>query len=170
MRRIAIWLSWLLLFSLPWEYMVEKGALGTVVRAVGIALAGVWVLAVLAAARVRRPTALHAAMLGYALWCAASILWSLDPDGSRMQTLTSVQLVLLTLIVWDLYEKPADLHRALQAYVLGCWVCLAELLEAFLLGDAQRRFSVGMFNENTLGLMLSLGLPVAWYLAIVVRT
>jgi O-antigen ligase len=46
-------------------------------------------------------------------------------------------------------------------------VCLAELLEVFLAGDVQRRFSVGLFNENTLGFMLSLGLPIAWYLAIV---
>lgn len=167
MRRIALWLSWLLLFMLPWEYLREEGALGTVVRLVGMALAGVWVLSVLAAARVRQPTALHALMIGYAMWCGASILWSLDPEQSREQTKTYAQLVLLTLIVWDLYERRSDLNVALQAYVLGCWVCIVELMEVFLAGDAQRRFSVGLFNENTLGFMLSLGLPVAWYLAII---
>jgi hypothetical protein len=167
MRRIALWLSWLLLFMLPWEYLREEGALGTVVRLVGIALAGVWVLSVLAAARVRQPSALHGAMIGFVMWCGASIWWSLDPDGSREQTKTYVQLVLLTLIVWDLYERRADVNVALQAYVLGCWVCVAELFEVFLSGDVQRRFSVGLFNENTLGFMLSLGLPVAWYLAVV---
>jgi O-antigen ligase len=167
MRRIALWLSWLLLFILPWEYLSEQGALGTVVRLVGIALAGVWLLSVLAAARMRQPTALHGVMIGFAMWCGASILWSLDPEQSREQTETYVQLVLLTLIVWDLYEKPADVNMALQAYLLGCWVCIAELLEVFLTGDVQRRFSVGLFNENTLGFMLSLGVPIAWYLAII---
>jgi O-antigen ligase len=106
-------------------------------------------------------------MIAFAMWCGASVLWSLDPEQSRAQTETYVQLVLLALIVWDLYEKPADLNVALQAYVLGCWVCLAELLEVFLAGSVQRRFSVGTFNENTLGFMLSLGLPIAWYLAII---
>jgi len=102
------------------------------------------------------------------LWCGASILWSLDPEQSLAQTETYVQLVLLAVIVWDLYEKPAHVNAALQAYVLGCWVCVAKLLEVFLTGDVQRRFSVGLFNENTLGFTLSLGLPVAWYLAIIV--
>jgi O-antigen ligase len=167
MRRIALWLSWLLLFILPFEYLSEKGALGSVVRLVGIALAGAWLLSVLAAARVRRPTALHGVMVAFAMWCGASVLWSLDPVQSRDQTETYLQLVLLALIVWDLYEKPVDLNRALQGYVLGCWVCIAELLEVFLSGDVQRRFSVGLFNENTLGFMLSLGVPIAWYLAII---
>jgi len=169
MRRIALWLSWLLLFSLPWEYLSEGGALGTIVRVIGIALAGLWLLSALVAARLRQPTALHLVMSGFALWCGASILWSLSPDQSLEQTETYVQLVLLTFIVWDLYEEPAHLDNALQAYVLGCWVCLLELLEVFLAGDAQRRFSVGTFNENTLGFMLSLGLPPAWYLAMVAR-
>jgi O-antigen ligase len=127
------------------------------------------VLSVVAALRVRQPHPVHVPMIAFALWCAASILWSLDPEASRMQVETYVQLVLLALIVWDLYEEPAHLNTGLQAYVLGCWVCIAELLEVFLAGDVQRRFSVGVFNENTLGFTLSLGLPVAWYLATVAR-
>jgi O-antigen ligase len=169
MRRIALWLSWLLLFIVPWEYLFEKGTLGTLVRTAGIGLAGVWVLSVLAAARLRQPHPLHATMIAFALWCAASILWSLDPVASRGQVETYVQLVLLALIVWDLYETPAHLNTGLQAYVLGCWVCIAELLEVYLAGEMQRRFSVGEFNENTLGFTLSLGLPIAWYLATVAR-
>jgi O-antigen ligase len=167
MRRVALWLSWLLLFMLPFEYLSEKGALGSVVRLVGIALAGTWLLSVLAAARVRQPNALHTVMIAFAMWCGLSVLWSLDPEQSRGQAETYAQLVLLALIVWDLYEKPGDLNLALQGYVLGCWVCIAELLEVFLSGDVQRRFSVGLFNENTLGFMLSLGLPIGWYLAVI---
>jgi O-antigen ligase len=169
MRRIALWLSWLLLFIVPWEYLFEKGTLGTLVRTAGIGLAGVWALSVVAALRVRQPHPLHLLMIAFALWCAASILWSLDPEASRLQVETYAQLVLLALIVWDLYEEPAHLNTGLQAYVLGCWVCIAELLEVFLAGEMQRRFSVGAFNENTLGFTLSLGLPVAWYLATVAR-
>ena len=112
MRRIALWFSWLLLFIVPWEYLFEQGSLGTIVRLAGIGLAGVWLLSVLAAARVRRPHALHGLMIAFALWCGASILWSLDPEASRDQTETYVQLVLLAMIVWDLYEKPAHVNAA----------------------------------------------------------
>lgn len=168
MRRIAILLSWLLLFIVPWEYLFEESALGTVVRLAGIGLAAVWLLAVLAAARVRRPLPLHGLMIAYVMWCGASVWWSLAPEQSQAQTLTYVQLVLLALIVWDLYDTPAQLNAGLQAYVWGCWVCVAELLQVFLSGNVERRFSVGLFNENTLGFTLSLGLPIAWYLAVVV--
>jgi len=165
MRRLALWLSWLMIFVVPWEYLFEKGTLGTVGRVAGLVLAGVWVLSVFAAGRVRQPRVIHGLMIGFVLWCAASILWSLDPEMSRQQTETYVQLVLLALIVWDLYETPAHLNTALQAYVLGSWVCMATLLDVFLSGDLQRRFTVGTFNENTLGFALALALPMAWYLA-----
>jgi O-antigen ligase len=169
MRRIAIWISWLLLFVLPWEFMYEEGALGTGVRLVGIALAGVWLLSVLVQGRLRRPHALHIPMIAFVLWCGASILWSLDPEASREQVKTYLQLFLLAVIVWDLYTTPAALNTALQAYVLGSWVCVLTLLQLFVSGDVQRRFSVGLFNENTLGFILVLGIPVAWHLAIGLR-
>ena len=164
MRRLALWLSWLLVFIVPFEYLFERGPLGTLGRLAGIALAGVWLLSALAAGRMRQPRIIHCLMIGFVIWCAASILWSLDPEASRGQVITYVQLLLLALIVWDLYEEAADLERALQAYVLGCWVCIATLLHAYVSGDVQRRFTVGLFNENTLGFTLALGLPMAWHL------
>ncbi|MEN8161547.1 MAG: hypothetical protein ABFS41_15870, partial [Myxococcota bacterium] len=152
MRQLALWISWLLLFVVPWEYMYERGSLGTGVRLVGIGLAGVWMMSVLVRARIRRPHGLHVPMIAFALWCGASIFWSLDPVASRDQVKTYLQLVLLAVIVWDLYTTPAQLNTGLQAYVLGSWVCVLTLLQAFFSGDVQRRFSIGLFNENTLGL------------------
>lgn len=166
MRRIALWLSWLLMFVVAFEDLWQAGVLGTRGRVVGLALAGCWALAAVSAGRIRRPAAIHLLMIGYMLWCAASVFWSLSPESSLEQTKTYVQLVLLALIVWDLYERPRDLHVALQAYVLGAWVCLAELFEVYLAGEVQRRFSVGVFNENTLSFTLAMGIPVAWYLTL----
>jgi O-antigen ligase len=169
MRQLALWISWLLLFVVPWEYMYERGSLGTGVRLVGIGLAGVWMLSVLARASIRRPHGLHVPMVAFAFWCGASILWSLDPAASRDQVKTYLQLALLAVIVWDLYTTPSHLNTGLQAYVLGSWVCVLTLLEAFFSGDVQRRFSIGLFNENTLGLILALAIPVAWHLAVGIR-
>jgi O-antigen ligase len=166
MRRITLWLSWLLMFVVAFEDLAQEGALGSLGRIVGLGLAGCWLLSALALGRIRQPGTIHALMVGFTLWCAASILWSLRPEASLDQSLTYVQLVLLALIVWDLYETPEHLNAGLQAYLLGSWVCLVDLFEAFLAGSAQRRFSIGFFNENTLGFTLALGIPIAWYLTL----
>ena len=166
MRRITLWLSWLMMFVVSFEDLFQAGALGTRGRVVGLALAGCWLLAVIAAGRIRPLGTMHGLMVGFTLWCAASTLWSISPAASLDQTLTYVQLALLAFIVWDVYEKPDDLHGALQAFLLGGWICLAQLLWEFLTGESQRRFSVGFYNENTLGFTFALGIPVAWYLTL----
>ncbi len=165
MRRLALWLSWILIFASPWEYLFELGALGTVSRTIGIALAGLWLLSAVTAGRVRQPGVMHGLMLLFVLWCITSTLWSLDPEATVRQSITYAQLALLALIVWDLYDRPVYLERGLQAYLFGVWVCALTLLQVFLEGDVQRRFTVGLFNQNTLGFMLALALPLAWYLA-----
>src|SRR5262245_27686090 len=166
MRRLTLWLSWLLMFVVAFEDLWQAGTLGTVGRVVGLALAGAWLLSAVAAGHIRPPRPIHYVMLAFALWCAASILWSISPEASLDQTKTYVQLVLLAFIVWDVYDRPDDLHGGLQAFLLGGWVCVAQLLQAFVAGEAQRRFSVGFYNENTLGFTFALGIPVAWYLTL----
>jgi putative inorganic carbon (hco3(-)) transporter len=165
MRRLALWLSWILIFVSAWEYLYEAGTLGTMGRVVGIALAGVWALAALMSGRVRQPGLMHVLMLGFVLWCITSALWSLDPEGTQRQSITYAQLALLALIVWDLYDRPEYLERALQAFVFGAWVSAFNQIEAFLTGDEMRRVTFGQFNQNTLGFILVLALPPAWYLA-----
>jgi O-antigen ligase len=165
MRRLAFWLLLLTAFTVPWEYLVRVNEASMAGRASGVLLAGAWLLSAAIAGHVRRPGAIHVMMAAYVLWAALSTLWALEPGLSLLQVQTNVQLLLLAFIVWDLLDSERDLRLVLQAYVLGAWVCLLVLLHAFATGDAQRRFTVGEFNQNTLGLMLSLALPLAWHLA-----
>ncbi len=169
MRRLAFWLLLFLVFTVPWEYLWRVDDMTMVSRATGVVVAGAWLLAALAAARVRRPGMLLTLMALFVAWTGASILWSVDADLSILQAITYLQLLLLALIVWDLIETERELRMMLQAYVLGSWVCVLRLLETFLTGDVMRRFTVGEFNQNTLGLILSLALPMAWYLASTTR-
>jgi len=169
MRQLALWISWLLLFVVPFEYMYASGTLGSVVRVVGIALAGMWLLSTLIRGRFRRLHGLHLPMIAFVLWGGASIFWSVSPEESKEQVKTYVQLVLLAVIVWDLYDREEHLYLGLQAYVLGLWTSVGTLLHSFFIGDVQRRFSIGLFNENTLGFILALGIPIAWFLAMGAR-
>jgi O-antigen ligase len=165
MRRLAFWLLLLLVFSVPWEYLWRVDEATMVSRAIGVVVAGAWLLAALAAGRMRRPGMLLTLMALFVAWTGASILWSLDAERSLEQAFTYLQLLVLAVILWDLIQTERDLRLTLQAYVLGSWVVVLRMVETYLTGDVMRRFTVGEFNQNTLGLVLSLALPIAWYLA-----
>ena len=164
-RRLAFWLLLFLVFTVPWEYLYRVDDMTMVSRAVGVVVAGAWALAALAAGRLRRPGTLLVLMALFVAWCVASIVWSVDSELSIRQAITYLQLLMLAVILWDLVQTERELRLTLQAYVLGSWVVVARLVETYLTGDVMRRFTVGEFNQNTLGLVLALALPMAWYLA-----
>ncbi|MFI4947048.1 MAG: O-antigen ligase family protein, partial [Burkholderiales bacterium] len=164
-RRLAFWLLLFLVFTVPWEYLYRVDDMTMVSRAVGVVVAGAWALAALAAGRLRRPGSLLVLMALFVAWCLASIVWSVDSELSIRQAITYLQLLMLAVILWDLVQTERELRLTLQAYVLGSWVVVARLVETYLTGDVMRRFTVGEFNQNTLGLVLALALPMAWYLA-----
>jgi len=165
MRRLAFWLLLFLVFTVPWEYLYRVDDMTMVSRAVGVVVAGGWALGALAAGRMRRPGALLTLMALFVAWTTASIVWSLDTELSIRQALTYVQLLVLAVIMWDLIQAERELRLTLQAYVLGSWVVVFRLVETYLTGDVMRRFTVGEFNQNTLGLVVALALPMAWHLA-----
>lgn len=165
LRRLAFWLLLFLVFTVPWEYLYRVDDMTMVSRAVGVIVAGVWALAALAAGRVRPPGTLLVLMALFVAWCLASIIWSVDSELSIRQAMTYLQLLMLAVILWDLVQTERDLRLTLQAYVLGSWVVVVRLVETYLSGDVMRRFTVGEFNQNTLGLVLCLALPMAWHLA-----
>lgn len=169
MRRLAFWSLLFLIFTVPWEYLWRVNETTMVSRATGVVVAGVWAMAAVAAARVRRPGTLLTLMALFVAWTGASILWSLDAELSIEQTITYLQLLVLAVILWDLLQTERELRLALQAYVLGSWVVVVRLLQTYVSGDIMRRFTVGEFNQNTLGLVLCLALPMAWHLASTAR-
>ena len=169
LRRLAFWLLLFLVFTVPWEYLYRVDDMTMVSRAVGVVVAGAWALCALAAGRLRRPGTLLVLMALFVAWCLASILWSVDSELSIRQAITYLQLLMLAVILWDLVQTERELRLTLQAYVLGSWVVVVRLVQTYLTGDVMRRFTVGEFNQNTLGLVLCLALPMAWHLASTAR-
>ena len=166
MRRLAYQLCLLLVFTIPWESVVTiVPGVSVLTILLGLAVSGVWGLSVLHEGRMRRPNAFHGATLAFVLWAAASILWSADAVASAERAGTYLQLLFLTLLLWDLIDTPERLRAVLQAYVFGCWVCFVDLALVRVTMPEEERITVGAFGENTLAFILSLGLPLAWYLA-----
>lgn len=56
----------------------------------------------------------------------------------------------------------------MQAYILGCYVSIVNIYSNFLAGIqfSINRYSASGFNPNDLGLILALGIPLAWHLAV----
>lgn len=166
MRTIALWLSLLLVFVIPWENIVHVGGLGTVSRAAGLLVAVFWISVVIVTGEFRKPRAFHIVVLTYFLWHLMSVLWSIDTGSSLPRAMTYLQLSGLVLILWDMYRTPAALRAGLQAYVLGAYVGLASMMADYDPAASYERVTATGFNANDIALILALGIPVAWYLAV----
>lgn len=168
MRTVAFWLSLILIFVIPWENVVTLKGLGTVSRATGLLVAAFWVLTVVRTGRFRKPHPFHMMVYLFLLWNVVSVFWSVDVASTVIKLLTYFQLAVLVWILWDLYTTPAALKAGLQAYILGAYVSIGSLLANYLRGKARGyfRYAATGFDPNDLGVILTLGIPVAWHLAL----
>src|SRR5512136_2264608 len=128
MRKITLWLSLVMIFTIPWEDVILLGGSGltSLSKVIGYIVAGCWGLTILSEGRFRKFHIFHAFVLLFILWNVLSYIWTVDAAWTIFRIKTLGQMFLLTLIVWELYKKPSDLTAALQAYVLGSYVCIAS--------------------------------------------
>ncbi|HET9493455.1 MAG TPA: hypothetical protein VFR15_04415, partial [Chloroflexia bacterium] len=167
MRKLTYWLSLLLIFTIPWEAMVEDATLGSITRLIGLALAASWAIMVVTTGRIRRPTPFHVAVLLLVLWNAVSIFWSGNGARTSQHIMTWVQLAAMVFILWDLLTTREAFQTALQMYVAGAYVVFGNTIANFFAGTTSHweRFSAEGTNPDDLGIVLALGIPVALYLA-----
>lgn len=167
MRTIAYWLTLGMIFVIPWENVVYLESVGTLSRATGIVAAGFWMLTVVVTGSFRRLQVFHIAIILFVLWNGLSVAWSLDTEVTLRKTITYFQLFALVLILWDICTSPESVRASMQVYILGAFVTITSVLSNYLLGGEDlRRYTATGFGENRVGLILALGMPVAWYLAL----
>ncbi len=75
---------------------------------------------------------------------------------------------MLVYVLWDVYATPAKIRAGLQAYVLGAYVAVGGIVINLLLGrgSATNRYTMEGFNADTAGLLLAIGMPIAWSLGL----
>jgi O-antigen ligase len=166
--RACFFTSLVFVFMVPWEDIIDLPGLGTAVKAMGLAAGALWVMLVVVTGRFRKPAAFHVTASFYVVWTTASVLWSSDVDRTLVQVMTGVQLLGLVLIVWDIYRTRTAVCAALQMYILGAYVALGSTFVNYFSGDTYyyERFSASGTNPDDLGVILAMGMPMAWYLAI----
>ncbi len=168
MRIIAFWLSLILIFLIPWENVIVLRDIGTISKAVGLLVAVFWILSLLETGRHRKLQWFHLVVFLYFFWHMLSYFWSIDDDMTITRIFTNFQLVVMIVILWDLYTTPAALKSGLQAYVLGAFISIGSIINNYVnnIQGIYQRYSPPGFDSNDIALILALGIPVAWYLAV----
>ncbi len=167
MRKLAYWMTLLLIFTIPWENVITLPQLGTMGRITGVIGALIWGLQVIVNGRLRRITIFHIAGMAFMLWNIASYFWSIATSPTLVRAQTYVQLLFFVWILWDVLVKPEHLRAAIQAYIIGAYVSIFNLVNSYLQGthqNVQGRFTTTGFNENAIAFILALGIPIAWHL------
>lgn len=168
LRAATLWLVVLATASLPMETSYEVPRLGSLTRIFSVLAAVTWAALAFRTGRVRRPHPVHTAMLLFVLWDATSMLWTYDGPGTEERTLTYAQLMVFSLVVWEVVTTLRTLRLVLQASLAGCVVSAVLIIGGFLLDpsgvELHGRVTVAGFNPNDAGLILALALPVALYL------
>lgn len=168
LARIAFFMLWVLVFSMPFEKSIDIPGLGTVSRFAGLLAMAAGVVAVAARNAFRKPTRVHFAFCIFVLWSAATALWSIAPDLSVERTLTYVQLLSLIWLVWEFCTADRHVLSMLDAYVLGTLLPIAQTMQRFLSGQQTyyNRYAIEGFDPNDLALTLALSLPMSYYLSL----
>jgi O-antigen ligase len=170
MRKISFWLLWVFVFSVPWEPFVRVEWVGSMSRLFGLLVVGVGGLSILIEGRIRKPGIIVALASGFTLMAVLSLLWTIAFDETMSQVRTYVQLLGLVVLVWQFARTTEEQQSLILAYCLGAYVSAIDGFRNFNLGLVAKqgvernRFAASNFDPNEFGLVLALGIPMAWYL------
>lgn len=153
------------LFTVPLEDVVAVPSVGTLTRVVGLLAAGLGVLAVVLNGTIRRPRASHLLLSLLVLWALLSYFWTVDHTLTTERSATWVQLLVLTLLIWQFGRARRDIDQFLYAVLLGSLLVAGLTVQRYWAGDDvfndATRVAAGTYDVNDLGLTLAIGLGCA---------
>jgi O-antigen ligase len=180
LARIAYAVLCAFVILLPWgeDFLMLNGLV--LATWIGMLLFGIAAIRILVTRQTRRPSLLHYWMLALVGWIVLSILWTADRDVTLMRIGTHLQLLVLVWLVWELVSSQELVEGLLQSYVIGCLVASVMTLYNFVTGQTAAqlaaaqgierwetsRYSVSGVNENDLGVILALCVPIIFYLLV----
>jgi O-antigen ligase len=171
MNTAAFWALAAMIFVIPWENTLVFPGLGSIARLVAVVATLLGVCSIIVSGRVRRPHIFHVLGSSFLLWSVFTLVWTINIATTRERTMTYALAVVLTWLIWQLAATEARQFLLLQAYVLGGYVPAVDTLRLYVSGNSwqKMRFAATGFNPNEIAMILVLGIPMAWYLALSVR-
>lgn len=168
LERAAWLLVCIFVFSIPWEKSVPAPGAATLSHLFGILA---FVAGTAAAARRRSVRPPNLALVWASLmvaWFALTWFWSVDPQASVARALTFAELLAMLWLLWDQCRDSARQRRLMQAYILGAMAASASAFVRYSqnLQTYYQRYAAPGFDPNDFGLILTLSIPLALYLAL----
>lgn len=167
-RKVAFACVLLVALVIPIENVAVLPVVGSLGRLAGLLMVVSAVPAFFARGRleIRRPPLSVVVLALFVLWSFAGLLWTIEVESTVRYVSTFVQLLVFVVIIWQV--TPGDTGRGAlqQAYVIGCWIAVADGINNFVQGKEAvfQRFAVSNTDPNDYALALALALPMAYEL------
>ena len=158
----------LLLFTLPIRdaFFVIESPVVTIGFVVGVIFGSVWLIRAVMHGQFQFSLKFHGIFFALTLWSGISILWAAD-IGQVISRTVSYFYILATLVaLYDTYSRKNSVSPLLQAYVLGASILVISTLSVFFADPTAnwRRLAGFGYNPNKMGTVVTLGVPLAYYL------
>jgi O-antigen ligase len=167
LRKIAFWTLTLFLFTIPFENTIRIEGFGSFSRLFGFVAFAIGVLGLFRSRgqklALRLPSLFIISTLAFTLWTGLSYYWTIDDSMTSFRLRTLVQLILMSLLMWEYIRTEQERFTVMQTFVLGCYVAIANALVIFFDSGGADFRNVG-FDPNDFSIALALGIPMAWVL------
>jgi O-antigen ligase len=164
-RKITFIFTLILVFSIPWQNMLVLPGMGTITRAIGLSAIIVALFLVILEKRIKEIPLVILIMIVFVLWNIITYFWSINPGRTIGRVVTYTQLLAMVWLIWQVCKTNDDYMRIIQAYILGSYVAIFDMMVSYFSGQASDfRIAATGFNPNWLAISLALGIPMAWHL------
>ncbi|MBE0660817.1 MAG: O-antigen ligase family protein [Bryobacteraceae bacterium] len=154
-------------FSIPWEKSIQLPGATTLSHMLGVVAFGAAAAVAWRRGSVRRPNLALVLAGMFVVWAALTWIWSIDRHATVARVTTLVELLAMTVLIWDCCRDKSRQRQLMQAYVLGAVAASASAYFRYF-NDMQtywRRYAAAGFDPNDFGLILAISIPLALYLA-----
>jgi len=171
MKRMTTVAVWLFACSIPMENSVGIENVVSLSRITGVIC---FALALEVISRMQNRNALPRVFTLFAafiIYCMISLVWTVSLPDTWYRIGVYLQLFAMMWMLWQL-RKDMPHWRLLQAYVVGCSISAGWTIVNYFHGISReheswdtKRYAAPGFDENDMALTLSIGIPIAVYLA-----
>ena len=162
-RRFCFYFLLAFIFTLPWQEAFSIGGSRTLSSLMGAGVLFLTLTVVVAEWRLSKPSALLLTMVFFSAWEVITYVWSIDPSQTLAKAITLLLLVAMVWLVGEFGGSREQRDALMQAFVLGCFVAMAALIQSWVSGVPMEgyRYAPQQFNLNETSDTIAVGIVMA---------